>query len=60
MKRQSYSHEAEVHAYFLPSEHKVGVDATEIKSHVFKVDDLGFIDGIVISPYAAEPYTFAV
>jgi hypothetical protein len=60
MKRQSYSHEAEVRAYFLPSSHKVGSDAPEAKSQVVKVSGLNFIDNIVISPYAGEPYTSAV
>ncbi|NWB91591.1 DUF2971 domain-containing protein [Pseudomonas agarici] len=60
MKRLSYSHEAEVRAYFLPSMHKVGVGATEAKSYSVKVSGMSFIDGVVISPYAGEPYTSAV
>lgn len=60
MKRQSYSHEAEVRAFFLPSAHKVGVGAAEAKSQVVEVNGLGFIEQVVISPYAGEPYISAV
>ncbi|MBS6081810.1 MAG: DUF2971 domain-containing protein [Pseudomonas fluorescens] len=60
MKRQSYSHEAEVRAYFLPSSHKVGLEAAEAKSQSVKLDSMEFIESVVISPFAGEPYTSAV
>lgn len=60
MKRQSYSHEAEVRAFFLPATHKVGPEATAPESKVVKVDGLDFIERVFISPYAGEPYVSAV
>lgn len=60
MKRQSYSHEAEVRAFFLPVGHKVGPEATVPKSKVVKLDGLDFIESVFISPYAGEPYVSAV
>jgi len=60
MKRSSYSHEAELRAYFLPADHKVGPEATAPQSKTVKVNSLGFIESVLISPYAGEPYTSAV
>ena len=60
MKRMSFAHENEVRAYFLPSEFKVGRDSPSAKSYAVKIKGLNFLEKIVVSPYAIEPYASAV